>query len=94
MRSLLPLDHATLVASARKTGRVVIFDDSNRTCGFGAELAAILADEAWSALKAPIRRITRADVPVPFSTPLETYVLPSGERLMEACRASLDGGRR
>lgn len=92
-RSLLPLDHETLLASVRKTGRVVIFDDSNRSCGFGAELAALFADEAWSALKAPIRRVTRADVPVPFSPPLETYVLPSGERLMEACRASLNGAR-
>ncbi len=89
-RSLLPLDREGLVASVRKTGRVVVFDDSNRTCGFAAELAALFADEAWDALRAPVRRITRADVPVPFSTPLETYVLPSSDRLLAACRASLE----
>jgi pyruvate dehydrogenase E1 component beta subunit len=88
-RSLLPLDHETIVGSARKTGRVVIFDDSNRTCGFAAELAAIVADEAWDSLRAPVRRITRADVPVPFSPPLEGYVLPTRDRLLAECRTLL-----
>jgi acetoin:2,6-dichlorophenolindophenol oxidoreductase subunit beta len=88
-RSLLPIDHDTIVGSVRKTGRVIIFDDSNRTCGFAAELAAIVADEAFEALRAPVRRLTRADVPVPFSPPLETYVLPTRERLLGECRALL-----
>jgi pyruvate/2-oxoglutarate/acetoin dehydrogenase E1 component len=86
-RSLLPLDRETLLASVRKTGRVILFDDSNRTCGFAAELSAVLAEEAWEALRAPVRRLTRADVPVPFSPPLEGYVLPSQERLLEEARA-------
>jgi pyruvate/2-oxoglutarate/acetoin dehydrogenase E1 component len=88
-RSLLPIDHETIVGSVRKTGRVIIFDDSNRTCGFAAELAAIVADEAFEALRAPVRRLTRADVPVPFSPPLEAYVLPTRERLLGECRALL-----
>jgi acetoin:2,6-dichlorophenolindophenol oxidoreductase subunit beta len=88
-RSLLPIDHDMIVGSARKTGRVIVFDDSNRTCGFAAELAAIVADEAFEALRAPVRRLTRADVPVPFSPPLETYVLPTRERLLSECRALL-----
>jgi len=88
-RSLLPLDHETLLASVRKTGRAVIFDDSNRTCGFGAELAAIIADEAFESLRAPVRRLTRADVPVPFSPPLEAVVLPSRERLLNEARGLL-----
>jgi pyruvate dehydrogenase E1 component beta subunit len=88
-RSLLPLDRDGLLASVRKTGRVVIYDDANRTCGFAAEVAALVADEAWDALQAPVRRITRADVPVPFSLPLEQYVLPSPERLLDACRGCL-----
>jgi acetoin:2,6-dichlorophenolindophenol oxidoreductase subunit beta len=88
-RSLLPIDHDTIVGSVRKTGRVILFDDSNRTCGFAAELAAIVADEAFDALRAPVRRLTRADVPVPFSPPLETYVLPTRERLLGECRALL-----
>lgn len=86
-RSLLPLDRDGLLASVRKTGRVVIFDDSNRTCGFAAEVAALVADEAWDALTAPVRRITRADVPVPFSPTLEEQVLPSPDRLLDACRS-------
>ena len=88
-RSLLPLDHDTLLRSVRKTGRVVIFDDSNRTCGYAAEISAVVADQAWHALRAPVRRITRSDVPVPFSIALDTCVLPSPERLLEACRASV-----
>ncbi len=90
-RSLLPLDRERLLASVRRTGHVVLYDDANRTCGFAAELAALFADEAWDSLQAPIRRITRADVPVPFSAPLEQYVLPSRERLLDACRACLTG---
>jgi pyruvate dehydrogenase E1 component beta subunit len=92
-RSLLPLDRDGIIRSARKTGRVVIFDDSNRTCGFAAELAALVAEEAWGALQAPVRRVTRADVPVPFSPPLEAAVLPSVDHLLDACRASLETAR-
>jgi pyruvate dehydrogenase E1 component beta subunit len=88
-RSLLPLDRDTILGSVRKTGRVIIFDDSNRSCGFAAELSAVIAEEAWDALRGPIRRLTRADVPVPFSTPIETYVLPSRDRLLAGCRALL-----
>ncbi len=92
-RSLLPLDRDTILASVRRTGRVILFDDSNRTCGYAAELAAIIAEEAWESLRAPIRRLTRADVPVPFSSPLEAYVLPSRDRLLAECRALLAGTR-
>lgn len=88
-RSLLPLDRATILGSVRKTGRVILFDDSNRSCGFAAELSAVIAEEAWDALRGPIRRLTRADVPVPFSTPIERYVLPSRDRLLAGCRALL-----
>ncbi len=93
-RSLLPLDRETLLASVRRTGRVVLFDDSNRTCGFAAELAALIAEEAWEALRAPVRRLTRADVPVPFSPPLEAYVLPAQDRLLAEARALLAAASR
>ena len=92
-RSLLPLDRETLLGSVRKTGRVIIFDDSNRTCGFAAELAAVIAEEAWESLRGPIRRLTRADVPVPFSPTLESVVLPSRERLVTEARALLAGSK-
>ncbi len=77
-RTLFPLDKPMLAKSVAKTGRVVIMDDSTRTCGFAAEVAAFLSDECFSSLKAPIKRITRADVPVPFSLTLEKQVVPDG----------------
>jgi pyruvate dehydrogenase E1 component beta subunit len=83
-RSLLPLDREGLLTAVRKTGRVVIFDDSNRTCGFAAEVAAVIADNAFDALRGPIKRVTRGDIPIPFSVPLETAAMASPIRLREA----------
>ena len=77
-RTLFPFDKPLLKKSVQKTGRVIIMDDSTRTCGFAAEVAAFLSDECFSSLKAPIKRITRADVPVPFSLMLEKQVVPEG----------------
>jgi pyruvate/2-oxoglutarate/acetoin dehydrogenase E1 component len=85
-RTLLPLDKATLLASVAKTGRLVVFDDSNRTCGFAAEVASIVAEEGFSSLKAPIKRVTRADVPVPFNVAMENFVVPTQEDLVRAIR--------
>jgi len=85
-RTLLPLDHSLLEASVRKTGRLIIFDDSNRTCGFAAEVSAYAAEALFAHLQAPIVRITRADVPVPFSVALDKHVLPSGDLLEHAVR--------
>lgn len=86
-RSILPLDHEGLRKSVAKTGRLVIFDDSNRFCGYAAEIAAFAAEELWSDLRGPVRRVTRSDVPVPFSLPLESYVLPDPARLAKVLRA-------
>lgn len=77
-RTLFPLDKPLLKKSVKKTGRVIVMDDSSRTCGFAAEVAAFLSDECFSSLKTPIKRITRADVPVPFSQKLEKLVVPDG----------------
>jgi len=77
-RTLFPLDKPLLKKSVQKTGRVIIMDDSSRTCGFAAEVAAFLSDECFDSLKTPIKRITRADVPVPFSKKLEKLVVPDG----------------
>ncbi len=81
-RTLLPFDKKLLKKSISKTGRVVIFDDSNKTCGFAAEVSAFIGEECFKDLKAPIRRLTRADVPVPFSRVMESYVLPDEEKLI------------
>ncbi len=83
-RTLLPLDRELLKKSVSKTGRVIIFDDSNRTCGYAAEISAFISEECFKYLKAPIKRITRADVPVPFSRTLEEYVLPDEKKLFRA----------
>ena len=82
-RTLLPLDRDLLKKSINKTRRAVIIDDANRTCGFAAEIAAIISDECFDALKAPVKRVTRADVPVPFSPALEKYVLPDEIHLID-----------
>ncbi|MEI7616087.1 MAG: alpha-ketoacid dehydrogenase subunit beta [Actinomycetota bacterium] len=83
-RTLLPLDKDLLFKSVKKTGRVVIADDSNRTCGFAGEISAIISEECFDDLKSPIRRITRSDVPIPFNAQMEAYVLPSKEKLINA----------
>ena len=83
-RTLLPLDKDGLLASARKTGRVVVFDDSARTCGFAAEVVGVVAERCFEALKAPVKRVTRADVTVSYSHPIEQAVLPTRDRLERA----------
>jgi pyruvate/2-oxoglutarate/acetoin dehydrogenase E1 component len=83
-RTLLPLDTKMLKESVKKTGRVVIFDDSNKKCGFASDVAAIIAEECFSYLKAPVKRVARADVPVPFSPPLENFALPNEEKLINS----------
>lgn len=83
-RTLLPFDKGTLLQSVKKTGRLIVFDDSNRACGFAAEVASIVAEEGFPYLKAPIKRITRADVPVPFNPSLENYVIPKREDVIRA----------
>ena len=88
-RSLLPLDREGLAAAVAATGRVVIYDDSARTCGIAAELAATIAERCHGHLKAPLRRVTRADVTLPYSAPLEAEVLPGRRHLEEAVRKLL-----
>lgn len=89
-RTLYPLDHAGLAASVAKTGRLVVFDDSQRSAGFAAEVAAWAAEACHDDLRAPIRRVTRADGTIPFSVPLELAMLPSKERLAAAVRSVLE----
>lgn len=87
VRTLVPLDKETLLASVRKTGKVLIVHEDNRFGGYGAELAAIFADEAFTDLDAPIRRLTGPDVPaVPFSHPLQEWFMPNPEKITTAIR--------
>jgi 2-oxoisovalerate dehydrogenase E1 component beta subunit len=84
LRTLCPLDRETILASARKTGKVLVAHEATRTCGVGAEVAALISEEAFEDLDAPIRRLTAADVPIPFSPPLENAVLPQADDMKEA----------
>lgn len=84
VRTILPLDTETILESAAKTGRVVVADDSNSFCGFAAEVAAVVADEAFSDLKGPVVRVARPTIPIPFSPPLEEAVLPGGKEIRAA----------
>jgi acetoin:2,6-dichlorophenolindophenol oxidoreductase subunit beta len=87
LRSLRPLDTETIVASARKTGRVLVVHESCRFGGFGGEvLAAIGESEAFYYLDAPLRRLGGRDVPIPYNKTLETAVVPSLEKIVATVR--------
>jgi pyruvate/2-oxoglutarate/acetoin dehydrogenase E1 component len=86
LRSLVPLDEEAILASVAKTSKVVVLDEANRTCAAGAEVAALIAERAWEDLDGPVVRVATPDVPIPFSPPLEQAVLPSVDRVREACR--------
>lgn len=88
LRTLLPFDIDTLVASVKKTGRAVIVQEAPRTCGFGAELVASICERAMEYLEAPIQRVTGFDTPFPYS--LEYEYLPNADRVLGAVRATLE----
>ena len=88
VRSLVPLDEETILASVRKTGRVVIVHEAARTCGYGAEIAAIIAEKALMHLEAPILRVTGYDTPFPYT--LEQQYLPDALKIFEACETVVD----
>jgi 2-oxoisovalerate dehydrogenase E1 component beta subunit len=89
LRSLIPMDRETVLASVRKTSRALIVHEANITGGFGGEIAALIAQEAFEYLDAPVMRIASLDVPVPFSPPLEMAMLPSVDKILDAARQLL-----
>jgi 2-oxoisovalerate dehydrogenase E1 component beta subunit len=89
LRSLSPLDDAAILASAEKTGKVLIAHEATRACGVGAEVASLISERAFEHLDAPVRRLTAPDVPIPFSPPLEAAVLPQLDDMKEAARELL-----
>jgi pyruvate dehydrogenase E1 component beta subunit len=88
-RTLVPLDFRTILASVEKTGRVVVVDECHQSCGVAAELAARIAEEGFDKLKAPIRRVTTPDAPIPYSAPLEEFISPTESRIAAAIRSVL-----
>jgi pyruvate dehydrogenase E1 component beta subunit len=89
-RTLVPLDKDTILNSIKKTGRLVVADEGHRTCGAAAEIAATVAEEAIYYLKAPVKRVTSPDTPVPFSPPLEQAFIPDEKYLVPAIRSLME----
>jgi pyruvate/2-oxoglutarate/acetoin dehydrogenase E1 component len=87
LRSLVPFDKTAILESVRRTGRLVVLHDATKFAGFGAEIAAIVAEEAFDVLKAPIRRVAAPDIPVPLSPPLEKFYRPSPAMVVEAVQS-------
>jgi len=85
-RTLAPLDKAAILASVKKTGRLVIVSEDTKTAGVSAEIAAIVAEEAIDYLDAPIKRVAEPDTPIPFSPLLESFVIPDEKRIMKAVK--------
>jgi pyruvate dehydrogenase E1 component beta subunit len=92
-RTLVPLDEAAIEASVRKTHRLVVVDEARDRCSAASHIAAVAADRAFDALAAPIKRVTVADVSLPYSPPLEKHLLPSSERIVDVARGLLAGAR-
>jgi 2-oxoisovalerate dehydrogenase E1 component beta subunit len=90
LRSLVPLDTEAILASVRKTSKVVVVDEANQMCAAGAQVAALVAEHAFEDLDGPVVRVATPDCPIPFSPPLEQAILPSVDRLKEAVRELLE----
>ena len=86
LRTLLPLDRETILASVKKTNKLLIVHEDTRTGGIAGEIAAIVCESAFEHLDGPIARVTALDTPVPYSPPLEEHFLPNAEKVVAAAR--------
>jgi 2-oxoisovalerate dehydrogenase E1 component beta subunit len=86
LRTLAPLDRASILASVKKTSRAMVLHEASRTGGIGGEIAALIAEEAFEWLDAPVIRVASIDTPVPYSPPLEDYYLPQTGDVVSAAR--------
>jgi pyruvate dehydrogenase E1 component beta subunit len=87
LRTIKPLDEAAVLRSVRKTGRLVVVHEASRTCGVGAEVAALAAEKAFGQLRAPVVRLAGPDAPAPASLPLERAFAPRVADVVGAVRA-------
>jgi 2-oxoisovalerate dehydrogenase E1 component beta subunit len=90
LRCLKPLDEEAILDSVARCSKVVVVDEANFTCAAGAQVAALIAERGFEDLDGPVVRVATPDVPIPFSPPLEQAVLPSVDRVREACRELLE----
>lgn len=86
IRSLVPFDYVTVLESVKKTGKLVIVEESHRSGGAGATIAAEMGEIAFDYLDAPIKRVASLDVPIPFAPALESYVVPTEDKITDAIR--------
>lgn len=86
LRTLMPLDLETVLASVKKTGRAVIVHEACKTGGFGGEIAALIVEKAFDDLDAPIQRITGLDTPIPYAAPLYRAVIPNPDKIAQGIR--------
>jgi len=93
LRSLRPLDRETIVESVRKTGKAIVMEEDWLSYGVGAEVAATIQEGAFDYLDAPVRRVAMAEVPLPYSKPLELAALPNASHLVEVINQTLDSVR-
>ena len=91
-RTLVPFDEGTVIASVRKTGRLVVVDEAPLRAGTCSEIAATIAEKAFASLRAPIIRVARPDIPIPFSPPLEHALTPGSADVVTAVRKVLNMG--
>ena len=86
LRSLAPLDRDAILTSVAKTSRALLLHEATLTGGIGGELAAIIAEEAFEYLDAPVMRVASADAPVPYAPPLEAAFLPNVDKVVAAAK--------
>jgi 2-oxoisovalerate dehydrogenase E1 component beta subunit len=86
LRTLLPLDRDAIIASVKKTNKLLVVHEDTKTGGIAGEIAALVCEEAFEDLDGPIARVTAIDTPVPYSPPLEEYFLPNTEKVVAAAR--------
>ena len=91
LRSLAPLDEATILASVRKTGRAVVVEECWRTCGLGAEITSRIYEHCFDVLKAPVKRVSGLDVPMPYSRKIEKVCIPQPETIKQAVTDVMSG---
>ena len=85
-RTLRPLDEETILASVRKTSRALVVHEAVKFGGIGAEISAIIMEEAFDYLDAPVMRLAEPDTPIPFSPPLENHVIPNEELIIKTVK--------
>ncbi len=93
LRTLVPLDTVTILASVEKTSRLFTVEENPRLCGWGAEIVSIVAEEGFYSLDAPIVRITTPHIPLPSASALEDIAIPTVDRIVDTVRRTLEAAR-